>query len=223
MIGHEKVARFRSVALIQKLIQYPDAERMYHHRRCCKWLPPASIQSCARLIMLRYTRCNIVILVAATAWLMLSFSSCFVCGFDSYTVLFKCMQRNFLWWHLKSTVYESNPHTIQELKDNISHAVAAIKITMLHRVYLSMVTARLVTNCSNTLRNIHTNARENITRTRAKRKAGYIFVAHPVVSIILLVSLKSWSPIHSIRQKPKLSPNKICLCLTVFVQFLVRR
>ena len=43
-----------------------------------------------------------------------------------------------------------------------------------------MVTARLLTNCSNTLRNIHTNARENIARTRAKRKAGYFFVAHPV-------------------------------------------
>jgi len=36
-------------------------------------------------------------------------------------------------------VYESNPHTIEELKDNISHAVAAIKITILHRVYLSMI------------------------------------------------------------------------------------
>jgi len=33
----------------------------------------------------------------------------------------------------------------------------------------------LLTNCSNTLRNIHTNARENITRTRAKRKSGYFF------------------------------------------------
>ena len=89
--------------------------------------------------------------------------------------------RNFLWGHLKSTVYKSNPHTIQALKDNISHAVAAIKITMLHRVYLNMVTARLLTNCSNTLRNIHTNATENITRTRAKRKGGYFVVAHPVV------------------------------------------
>jgi len=29
-------------------------------------------------------------------------------------------------------------HTIEELKD-ISHAVAAIKITMLHRVYLNMI------------------------------------------------------------------------------------
>jgi len=45
----------------------------------------------------------------------------------------------FLWGHLKSTVYESNPHKIQELKDNISHAVAAIRITMLHQVHLNMV------------------------------------------------------------------------------------
>jgi len=46
--------------------------------------------------MLRYTRRNIVILMAATVWLMLAFSSCIVCGFDSYTVLFKCPQRKFL-------------------------------------------------------------------------------------------------------------------------------
>jgi hypothetical protein len=43
-----------------------------------------------------------------------------------------------------------------------------------------MVTARLVTNCSYTLRNIHTNARRKITRKLAKRKVGYIFVAQPV-------------------------------------------
>ena len=136
---------------------------MYHHR-CCKWLPPASINSCACLIMLRYTRCNIVILMAATAWLMLCFSSCIVCGFDSYTVFFKFLPpppreegRNFLWGHLDSTVYKSNPHTIQELKDIISHAVAAITITTLHPVYHNMVTAQLLANCSNTLRNIYTN------------------------------------------------------------------
>jgi len=41
--------------------------------------------------------------------------------------------------YFSRTVYESNPHTIQELKDNISHAVAAIKITTLHRVYLNMI------------------------------------------------------------------------------------
>ena len=38
-----------------------------------------------------------------------------------------------------STVNESNPHTIQELKDNISYALAAIKITILHRVYLNTI------------------------------------------------------------------------------------
>jgi len=99
------------------------------------------MHSSARLNMLRYTRRNVVILMAATAWLR-SFSSCIVCGYDSYTVLSKCPQRNFLWWHLESTVYESNPHTIQELRDNIIHAAAAIKITTLHRVYLYMVTER---------------------------------------------------------------------------------
>ena len=45
----------------------------------------------------------------------------------------------FLWRHLKITVYESNQHRIQELKDNISHAVAAVRITTLHRVYLNMI------------------------------------------------------------------------------------
>ena len=99
--------------------------------------------------MLRYTRCNVVILMAATVWLMLSFSSCIVCGFDSYTVFFKCPQRKspppprggekFCLGALENTEYESNPHTIQALKDKISHAVAAIKITLLHRVYLNMI------------------------------------------------------------------------------------
>ena len=103
-VGPEKVARVLSMAQIQKLIQEPNAERIYHHRSCWKRLRPAPIHSCASLIILRYTRCNTVIY----------------------------------------TVYESNPQTIQELKDNISHAVAAIKITMLHRVYLNMVTARLL-------------------------------------------------------------------------------
>ena len=81
--------------------------------------------------MLRYTRCNVVILMAATAWLMMSFSSCIVCGFDSYTVHFKGAQRNY-GIRIKSA-------QIKELKDNISHAVTAIKITMLHRVYLNMI------------------------------------------------------------------------------------
>ena len=143
--------------------------------------------------MLRYTQCNIAILMAATAWLMLSFSSCIVCGFDLYRVLFKCPQRKLppppRGGGEILTVYESNPHTIQELEDNLSHAVAAIKIAMLHRVYLNMVTARLLTNCSNTLHNIHTKARENITRTCAKRKAGYVFVAHSIYQLLLPMHL----------------------------------
>ena len=53
-----------------------------------------------------------------------------------------------------------------------------------HLVYLNMATARLLTNCSNTLRNIHTKARENITRTRAKRKAGNFFVAYLVLEFL---------------------------------------
>jgi len=65
---------------------------------------------------------------------------CIVRGYDSYTVLFKCPQRRFFSGHFKNTVHEPNPHTMQEPKDKISHAVAAIKITMLHRVYLNMIT-----------------------------------------------------------------------------------
>jgi len=114
--------------------------------------------------VLRYTRCNIVILMTASAWLMLSSSSSIVCGSDSYTVLFMCPQRKFLggvgifsgdtWkvrymnqirtryrnWKTSATKLQpSNPHTIQELKDNISHGNAAITITMLHPVYLNMI------------------------------------------------------------------------------------
>jgi hypothetical protein len=44
----------------------------------------------------------------------------------------------FLWGHFESMVYESNPNTIQELKD-ISHAVAATNITILHGVYLNTI------------------------------------------------------------------------------------
>jgi len=65
-------------------------------------------------------------------------------------------------------------------KDNIGHTVATIKMTMLHRLHLNMVTARLLTDCSNTLRYKHTNVRENITRIRAKQKAGNFLVAHSV-------------------------------------------
>ena len=43
-----------------------------------------------------------------------------------------------------------------------------------------MVTAQRLINCSNTLCNIYTKARENIKGARAKLKAGYFFMAHPV-------------------------------------------
>ena len=85
--------------------------------------------------------------MAATAWLMLSFSSCIVRIWFvySYIRIYSYIENPplegegggpiFLWEHLKSTMYESNPHTIQELNDNVSHTVAAIKVTMLHRIW----------------------------------------------------------------------------------------
>ena len=47
-----------------------------------------------------------------------------------------------------------------------------------------MLTARLLTNCSDTLRNIHTYARENITRTRAKTEGGLLFRGPPCISLL---------------------------------------
>ena len=47
-----------------------------------------------------------------------------------------------------------------------------------------------MTNCSNTLHNTHVNTRQNITRTRAKRKAGYFSVAHPALNIVLQFTSK---------------------------------
>ena len=58
-----------------------------------------------------------------------------------------------------------------------------------------MVTARLLTNCSNTLCNIHANAKENIARTCAKQKVGYFVMAHLVYIYIC----------------------KICMCVCVYV------
>ena len=103
-----------------------------------------------------------------------------------YRVRILFVYRTFLLGHLKSTVCESNPHTIPELNDNISHVVAAIKITMLHRVYLNTVIARMLTNCSDTLRNTHTKVRENITSNHAKLMTRYFFVAHSVYIYIYI-------------------------------------
>jgi len=51
----------------------------------------------------------------------------------------KCPQRKSFWGHLKKYGIQSNPHTVQELKDSIRHAVVAIKITTFYRVYLNMI------------------------------------------------------------------------------------
>jgi len=56
---------------------------------------------------------------------MLSLSPCIVCGFDSCTVLFKYPQRNF-------DDFDFDFDGCNRVE------VAAIKITMLHRVYLNM-------------------------------------------------------------------------------------
>ena len=87
-MGHEKVARLPcctcpcdilSLALVCILRRV--SEQLVNSRA---------------VTMCRYTRCNIVILLAASAWLTTSFSSCIVCGLNSYTVLCKCPQRKFL-------------------------------------------------------------------------------------------------------------------------------
>ena len=106
-------------------------------------------------------------------------------------------------------LYESNLHTIQEMKD-ICHTVTAIKITMLHQVYLNMLTAWLLTNCSNTLRNIHTNVRENITRTHAEQKADYFFVAHSLEFHIKL-SYNVWQVFNTTAK------NYICVVIIVVI------
>jgi hypothetical protein len=45
----------------------------------------------------------------------------------------------FLWGHLKGHVYNTNPHTIEDMKMNISEATASINQRTLHRVAQNMV------------------------------------------------------------------------------------
>jgi len=80
-MGHEKVARlpFTRVLVIFSLALVCILRGVFEQ-----------LDNSRAVTVLRYTRCNIVILMAATAWLILSFSSWIVCGFDSYTVLFRC-------------------------------------------------------------------------------------------------------------------------------------
>jgi len=88
-MGHKKVARLPFCTC--PVILSGVSTLVYILRRVFEQLA----NSCA-VTMLWYTGCNVVIVMAATAWLMMSFSSCIVCGFDLYTVLSKCPQRKFL-------------------------------------------------------------------------------------------------------------------------------
>jgi hypothetical protein len=44
----------------------------------------------------------------------------------------------YLWEYLKGKVYESNPHTLEELRKNIRNAVETIEVTFLRMEYLNM-------------------------------------------------------------------------------------
>jgi len=87
-VGHEKVARLPFCKCPCDILSGDSIYSILHR-------VSEQLVNSRAVTMYRYTRCNIVILMAATVWLMLSFSSCIVCGFDSYTVLFKCPQRNW--------------------------------------------------------------------------------------------------------------------------------
>jgi hypothetical protein len=45
----------------------------------------------------------------------------------------------FLWGYLKGNVYKNNPHTVEELKNNITTASTSINIQVLHKVAPNMV------------------------------------------------------------------------------------
>ena len=45
----------------------------------------------------------------------------------------------FLWGHLKGLVYQTNPHTLDELKANTETAIANITVATLHKVSPNMV------------------------------------------------------------------------------------
>jgi hypothetical protein len=45
----------------------------------------------------------------------------------------------FLWGYLKGNVYKNNPHTLVELKNNITMATTSISVQVLHKVASNMV------------------------------------------------------------------------------------
>jgi len=82
---------------------------------------------------------------------------------------------------LRDTIVQGGPRKSSlGRQHSVNTEINAVAIEDDQRWGAEMVTARLLTDCSDTLCDVHTNARENITRTRAKRKAGYFFVAHSV-------------------------------------------
>lgn len=46
---------------------------------------------------------------------------------------------NFLWGYLKNTIHKNNPHTLEELKNNITHTNADIPVSVLWRVVSNLV------------------------------------------------------------------------------------
>jgi hypothetical protein len=44
----------------------------------------------------------------------------------------------FLWGYLKETVYQENPHTLEDLRNNITNAVQGITADVLRRVCRNM-------------------------------------------------------------------------------------
>jgi hypothetical protein len=51
----------------------------------------------------------------------------------------------FLWGYLKETVYQENPHTLEDLRNNITNAVQGITADVLRRVSWNM--CRRVQSC----------------------------------------------------------------------------
>jgi len=70
-----------------------------------------------------------------------------------------------------------------------------------------MVTTLLLT--VHTLRNIHSNARENIIRTREKRKASYFFVAHSVY--IYIFTEWAWPTLY------------VCVYICIYIYIYIYR
>jgi len=91
---------------------------------------------------------------------------------------------------LKSTVYESNPHTIHELKGNFSHGLQPSKSLS----YIGYTSTWWQHDCwliVQTLYAIDILTPERISQGHVQNgKAGYLFVAHPVFLTVTYVRNK---------------------------------